>query len=126
MTLDMNLFICLVLFYSCFRIEAYYLKRPGSLLSLQQPALQPLMIWKRIQIVDYNTPIYKTKTGLSWPMIQSPRIIFWPVFLQIEDLNLSSSSLSSSSEEDFKELKLNKGDFDSSRKNAFLTKMGIQ
>ena len=91
MTGDMNLFICLV-FYLCFRIEAYYLKRPGSLLSLQQPALQPLMIWKRIQIVDYNTPIYKTKTGLSWPMIQSPRIIFWPVFLQIEDLNLPSSS----------------------------------
>ena len=30
MTLDMNLFICLVLFYLCFRIEAYYLNEPGS------------------------------------------------------------------------------------------------
>ena len=30
MTLDMNLFICLVLFYLCFRIEAYYLNEPRS------------------------------------------------------------------------------------------------
>ena len=118
MTGDMNLFICLI-FYLCLRIEAYYLNGPGSFLPLQQSALQPPMIWKRIQL-DYNTPIYKTKSGYSWPIIQSPRIIFWPVFLQIEDLNLSSSSLSSSSEEDFKELKLNKGDFDLSRKNALM------
>ena len=118
MTGDMNLFICLI-FHLCFIIEAYYLNGPGSYLPLQQTALQPRMIWKRIQI-DYNTPIYKTKSGYSWPIIQSPRIIFWPVFLQIEDLNLSSSSLSSSSEEDFKELKFNKGDFDLSRKNALM------
>ena len=118
MTGKMNLFICLI-FNLCFRIEAYYLNGPGSYLPLQQTALQPRMIWKRIQI-DYNTPIYKTKSGYSSPIIQSPRIIFWPVFLQIEDLNLSSSSLSSSSEEDFKELKLNKGDFDLSRKNALM------
>ena len=118
MTGDMNLFICII-FYLCFRIEAYYLNGPGSFLPLQQTALQPLMIWKRIQL-DYNTPIYKTKSGYSWPIIQKPRIIFWPVFLQIEDLNLSSSSLSSSSEEDFKELKLNKGGFDLSRKKALM------
>ena len=91
MTGDMNLFICLIFYLVCFRIEAYYLNGPGSFLPLQQTALQPPMIWKRIQL-DYNTPIYKTKSGYSWPIIQSPRIIFWPVFLQIEDLNLPSSS----------------------------------
>ena len=101
----MKLLTCL--FYLCFRIEAYYLNGPGLLHSLRQTALQPIIIWERVQI--NSTPIYKPKTGVGVSIIHtSPMIIFWPVFLKRGSLSLtsSSSSFSSSREEDFGKLKL--------------------